>query len=53
VYATCSILPLENALQLNHFIKNNSSFTLEKEQQLLPTEYNGDGFYMACVKYRC
>lgn len=53
VYATCSILPLENALQLNHFIKNNSSFTLEKEQQLLPTEYNGDGFYMACVKYKC
>ncbi|MFN8295257.1 MAG: RsmB/NOP family class I SAM-dependent RNA methyltransferase [Chitinophagales bacterium] len=49
IYATCSILPQENQLQILNFIKNNPSFKLEKEIQLLPVEYDGDGFYMACL----
>ncbi len=49
IYATCSILPQENELQIQHFIKNNPDFKLLKSQQLLPTEYEGDGFYMALL----
>lgn len=52
IYATCSIFPQENQLQILNFIKNNPSFKLEKETQLLPTEYDGDGFYMACLSYK-
>jgi len=46
IYATCSILPQENELQVQNFIDNNSSFKVNKSQQLLPTKYDGDGFYM-------
>ncbi len=49
IYATCSILPQENELQIQSFLKNNPGFSLVKSQQLLPTEYDGDGFYMACL----
>lgn len=49
IYATCSVLPQENQLQVKNFLKNNPSFKLEKEVQLLPTTYNGDGFYMASL----
>jgi 16S rRNA (cytosine967-C5)-methyltransferase len=49
IYATCSILPQENELQIQGFLKNNPGFKLEKFKQLLPTEYDGDGFYMACL----
>lgn len=51
IYATCSILPQENQLQIKDFISNNPSFKLEKETQLLPTEYDGDGFYMALLNH--
>ena len=47
IYATCSILPQENEEQIQDFLKNNSGFKLVKAQQLLPTNYDGDGFYMA------
>ena len=47
IYATCSVLPQENELQIQSFLKNNPGFKLEKEMQLLPTNYDGDGFYMA------
>lgn len=50
IYATCSILPQENQQQINNFIKNNATYILENEKQLLPTEYDGDGFYMACIE---
>lgn len=49
IYATCSILPQENELQIHAFLKNNPGFKLVKSQQLLPTEYDGDGFYMALL----
>lgn len=50
VYATCSILPTENHLQVAHFLKNNSDkFELIKEQSIMPTQ-GYDGFYMACLK---
>lgn len=47
IYATCSILPQENELQIQNFLNSNSSFRLNTSEQLLPTEYDGDGFYMA------
>lgn len=47
IYATCSVLPQENELQIQNFLNANESFKLNKSQQLLPTEYDGDGFYMA------
>jgi 16S rRNA (cytosine967-C5)-methyltransferase len=49
IYATCSILPQENQLQIKHFLSKNQHFILENEVQLLPTNYSGDGFYMACL----
>ncbi len=49
IYATCSVLPQENELQIQSFLKNNPDFKLENLQQLLPTDYDGDGFYMACL----
>jgi len=52
IYATCSILPLENELQVQNFIDNNSSFKVNKSQQLLPTKYDGDGFFMAALSHQ-
>lgn len=49
IYATCSILPQENQLQINSFLAQHPEFVLEDEIQLLPTNYKGDGFYMACL----
>ncbi len=47
IYATCSVLPQENELQVQHFLKENPAFSAGKSKQLLPTEYDGDGFFMA------
>lgn len=49
VYSTCSILPSENHLQVESFLNENSDFKLEKQQQLLPSQTAGDGFYMALL----
>jgi 16S rRNA (cytosine967-C5)-methyltransferase len=49
IYATCSVLPQENQLQIQHFLAAHPKFRLEKELQLLPDAYEGDGFYMACL----
>lgn len=46
VYATCSILPQENALQVERFLANNEHFELVEERTVDPGEHN-DGFYMA------
>ncbi|MBK6276208.1 MAG: RsmB/NOP family class I SAM-dependent RNA methyltransferase [Saprospirales bacterium] len=35
IYATCSILPSENELQIQHFLKNNPDFELVKEIKLI------------------
>ncbi len=50
IYATCSILPQENEQSIQFFIEQNANFCIEKSQQLLPTTYDGDGFFMACLK---
>ena len=54
LYATCSILPQENDLQIEHFLKHNTDATLVKINdsdnlgwQILPSEQNMDGFYYA------
>lgn len=51
VYATCSILPSENQLQVQQFLKSaaGGAFELVEEQQLWP-QNGGDGFYMALLK---
>ncbi len=46
VYATCSILPIENEHQIEEFLKANSAFHLEKKQTIYPSE-GGDGYFMA------
>lgn len=50
VYATCSILPSENAKQVHHFLKNHSEFELENERSVSPSKSGFDGFYMALIK---
>ena len=52
VYATCSILPQENKLQVDRFLKTEigKNFKRIKEQSLLPSVTNFDGFYMALLK---
>lgn len=50
IYATCSILPQENEQTIQFFLEQNTTFSIEKTQQLLPTTYDGDGFFMACLK---
>lgn len=52
IYATCSILPSENELQVQHFLKNNIDFELKNEIQLLPHIYGVDGFYMAELRMK-
>ncbi|WP_028864950.1 16S rRNA (cytosine(967)-C(5))-methyltransferase RsmB [Psychromonas aquimarina] len=57
LYATCSILPDENDLQIKEFLQNTSDASLiplsqqydnkEKGRQLLPNEDGMDGFYYA------
>lgn len=49
VYATCSILPSENELQIKDFLTRESGkeFILEKEETLWPSKTGYDGFYMA------
>ncbi len=51
VYATCSILPSENELQVQQFLeKKKGLFELVKEQKILPSKTGFDGFYMAQIK---
>lgn len=49
VYATCSILPVENEDQVDFFLAENSEFQLVKEDHVLPSK-ESDGFYMALIK---
>lgn len=60
LYATCSVLPEENALQIEQFLTNNVDAKLEPlpftavegsvGYQFLPTENGGDGFYYAKLR---
>ena len=49
VYATCSILPMENQDQVKHFLasEEGAQFQLAKEEKVLVSESGHDGFYMA------
>ena len=45
VYATCSILPIENTEQIKKFLDSNKEFEMEEEKIIYPSE-GFDGFYM-------
>lgn len=49
VYATCSILPIENQEQVKTFLNSEAGkdFQLAKEDKILVSETGHDGFYMA------
>jgi 16S rRNA (cytosine967-C5)-methyltransferase len=47
VYATCSILPVENEQQINRFIEENPNFKLIESKRILTSETGYDGFFMA------
>lgn len=49
VYATCSILPSENRLQVDKFLSLNSEFKLIEDHIQWPS-MGADGFYMALIK---
>lgn len=50
VYATCSILPEENQMQVATFLSNNPDFKLVKEDVLLPHINGNDGFFIAVLE---
>lgn len=56
LYATCSILRQENQTQIESFLEQQSGASLipidaeQKTLQLLPGEYDGDGFFYARLK---
>lgn len=50
VYATCSILEVENETQVSNFLKAHSNFKLLKQKRIFPTRNGYDGFYMALLK---
>lgn len=50
VYATCSILPIENTQQVETFLHHNSSFEMVKQEIITPNNSGFDGFYMALLK---
>jgi 16S rRNA (cytosine967-C5)-methyltransferase len=47
VYATCSVLPSENELQVERFLSENPNFKLLAERTVSPATDGFDGFYMA------
>jgi 16S rRNA (cytosine967-C5)-methyltransferase len=49
VYATCSILPSENELQVIKFLETNTAWTLLKESHTDTSKTGFDGFYMALL----
>jgi 16S rRNA (cytosine967-C5)-methyltransferase len=52
VYATCSILPTENQLQVEKFLQseNGKGFELISDEKVLAHESGFDGFYIARLK---
>lgn len=49
VYATCSLFPEENELQVKHFLEENPSWKLDNEFHVRPDKTSFDGFYAACL----
>jgi 16S rRNA (cytosine967-C5)-methyltransferase len=54
VYATCSILPSENELQIDKFLKSEigKDFKKEDEKKISPNQTGFDGFYMVRLSYK-
>jgi 16S rRNA (cytosine967-C5)-methyltransferase len=49
IYATCSILPSENAQQIEKFLQSEpgQAWQVEAEKTIMPQQEGFDGFYMA------
>jgi 16S rRNA (cytosine967-C5)-methyltransferase len=54
VYATCSILPSENEMQVATFLASEAGkdFRLLEERRILPQDAGFDGFYIALLERR-
>ena len=54
LYATCSILPSENELQIKRFLKTEQGkkFKVEDEKKISPAQSGFDGFYMARLSFK-
>lgn len=52
VYATCSVLPSENQVQVQKFLSSTAgkNFKLLEEKSILPQDEGFDGFYMALLE---
>ncbi len=50
IYATCSVFPEENHLQIEKFLKDHPDWKLEKEIKIFPHVQGYDGFYGARLK---
>ncbi len=52
VYATCSILPSENQIQVERFLQSEAGrdFVLMEEKRILPQDNGFDGFFMALLQ---
>ncbi len=46
VYSTCTILPEENRLRIQEFLKENKNFKIEYEEQILTSALGESGFYI-------
>lgn len=46
VYSTCTILPEENRLQIDEFLKNHSEYNKVFDEQILTTKNGESGFYI-------
>jgi len=51
-YATCSLFRKENSDQIKNFLEHHQDFSLIKEEYILPGRLDGDGFYLALLKYQ-
>ncbi|SRX56065.1 RsmB/NOP family class I SAM-dependent RNA methyltransferase [Aequorivita sp. CIP111184] len=52
VYATCSILPSENEMQVKAFLarEEGKNFTLLSEEKIMPSKSGFDGFYISLLQ---
>tara|TARA_R110002012_G_scaffold59605_1_gene156082 strand:+ start:27971 stop:29182 length:1212 start_codon:yes stop_codon:yes gene_type:complete len=52
VYATCSILPSENEMQVKTFLsrEEGKDFTLLNEEKIMPSKSGFDGFYISLLQ---
>ncbi len=52
VYATCSILPSENEIQIKDFLarEEGKDFSLVREEKILPSKSGFDGFYISLLQ---